>query len=196
MNSILTRTAAPASTPVSLTEAKAHLRVDGNDEDDLITGLIAAASGLLDGPEGMVGKALITQTWTVAAPCADGAGRFALPVPPVSVVTAISYYDSAGDVQALDVADFLLIGGTDQKWLEPDMGKSWPVTQARADAITATVTAGFGEASDVPDTLRHAILLTIGHWYLSREAVSDDEMSEVPIGVQRLTDLHRIGWVA
>jgi uncharacterized phiE125 gp8 family phage protein len=196
MNQILTRTSAPASMPVTLTEAKAHLRVTGSDEDTVITDLIAAATGMFDGPNGMIGKALITQTWTIATSCADGAGRIMLTVPPVASVSSISYYDPDGISQTLDVANYLLIGSDDRKWLEPDMGQAWPTTQRRADAITVTVSSGFGDASDVPDTLRRAILLTIGHWYRTREAVTETSMAEIPLGVQRLADLHRIGWAA
>ena len=53
----------PAETPVSRTEAKAHLRVDGTGDDDLIDGLIDAAVAHLDGYTGILGRCMVTQTW-------------------------------------------------------------------------------------------------------------------------------------
>lgn len=53
----------PAVLPVSLDEAKAHLRIDHNDDDALITGLIGAAVAHLDGWTGVLGRCLVEQTW-------------------------------------------------------------------------------------------------------------------------------------
>ena len=52
--------AAPAAMPVTLADAKAHLRVTSDAEDDMITGLIAAATHYL---ERDTGQALIDQQW-------------------------------------------------------------------------------------------------------------------------------------
>jgi peptide/nickel transport system permease protein len=54
-------TTAPASEPITLTEAKAHLRVDFDDDDTLITAMIAAARGYV---EEHCNRALLTQTVT------------------------------------------------------------------------------------------------------------------------------------
>ena len=54
-------TTEPATEPLTLTEAKEHLRVDGTDEDTLITSIITVARKLC---ENYTNRAFITQTWT------------------------------------------------------------------------------------------------------------------------------------
>lgn len=54
---------APAVEPVSLAEAKAFLRVEHNDDDDLI-GALAAGSRIH--VEAQTRRALVTQSWRIA----------------------------------------------------------------------------------------------------------------------------------
>jgi uncharacterized phiE125 gp8 family phage protein len=56
----LIRTVEPAAEPVTLAEAKAHLRLADSSEDDLLTGLIRAARQDVERATGM---ALIDQHW-------------------------------------------------------------------------------------------------------------------------------------
>ena len=88
---------AAAAVPVTLTEAKAHLRVDYTTDDTLITTLINVAT---EYAEKRLGRALITQTW--AAYFNDWDEAFAnspdndaihLPYAPLQSVTHIKYYN-------------------------------------------------------------------------------------------------------
>jgi hypothetical protein len=46
----------------------------------------------------------------------------------------------------------------------PVYNSSWPSVTARADAVTIEFTAGYGDAgSDVPEPIRTAIALAVGH---------------------------------
>ena len=56
------QTSPPATEPVSLAEAKAHLRVTHNDDDAYITTLIKTAR---QGIEAQTGLGLISQGWSV-----------------------------------------------------------------------------------------------------------------------------------
>lgn len=58
----LVRTLPRLGAPITLTEAKTQTRVDHDDEDLLLQHYIDAAS-LLDGPTGLVGRCLVTQSW-------------------------------------------------------------------------------------------------------------------------------------
>ena len=75
----------------------------------------------------------------------------------------------------------------------PKEGKTWPPLQKRDDAMTVTFIAGY---STLPAGLSHAVLMTAAHLYENRSAVADGAMSEVPMAVQALTAIHRIGWAA
>lgn len=192
---ILTRTAAPATYPVTATEVKADLRIQHSSEDTLIISLIAAATDYMDVPNGVTGKALITQTWTLSVPRPDKDDRIVLPVTPVDSVSSITYYDTDNAQQSLTVGDYHLYKEDDWAYLEPKTPGDWPNVYDRRDAITVTFVAGYGAASAVPESIKRAIRLLVGHWYEHRMAVTDKPLSEMPLAVQALVNLNRKGWV-
>jgi len=153
------RTVAPATMPVSLAEAKAHLRVDHGDQDDLISAQIRAATAWLDGWSGILGRALITQTWR------QEFGRFAdhlpLPLAPVTAIDSISYFDAGNVQQVLDPGLYALHTDAFGAHVVPQSGNAWPATCRRPDAVSITFTAGYGAAADVPEPIRQAILLIV-----------------------------------
>ena len=153
------RTLAPANMPVSLAEAKAHLRVDHDDQDDLITAQIKAATVWLDGYAGILGRALITQTWR--QDFAGFADRLPLPVSPVISVVGVSYFDAGNVQQTLDAGVYDLLADARGAYITLRPGQSWPATFRRADAVSVTFTAGYGAAADVPEPIRQAILLIV-----------------------------------
>lgn len=188
------RTGAPADL-LSLAEAKEHLRRDDDDENGFISSLISAVSALLDDPDGPVGRALVEQTWTFKD--WPPSRRLVLPVSPVISVESIEYFDAAEVQQTLTVSDFHLRANEDEAFLEPKAGISWPAMAALPDAVTVTYKAGYGAAADVPEDLRQASKLLLGHWYENREAVVVGTIAtELPIGVDALINKHRRTWIS
>ena len=153
------RTVAPTTMPVSLAEAKAYLRVDHDDQDDLITAQIKAATAYLDGYAGILGRALVTQTWR--QDFAGFADRLPLPVSPVIAIVSVSYFDGGNVQQTLDAGVYDLFADARGAYVTLRPGQVWPVTFYRPDAVTITFTAGFGAAADVPEPIRQAILLIV-----------------------------------
>jgi uncharacterized phiE125 gp8 family phage protein len=153
------RTVAPAETPVSLAEAKAHLRVDHDDQDDLITAQIRAATAYLDGYAGILGRALITQTWRQDFD--RFADRLTLPLSPVVTIDSISYFDASDVQHMLDPGIYGLLADARSAYVTLQPGQVWPATFRRADAVSVTFTAGYGSATDVPEPIRQAILLIV-----------------------------------
>ncbi|MHA6645637.1 head-tail connector protein [Mesorhizobium sp. A623] len=153
------RTVAPTTTPVSLTEAKAHLRVDHDDQDELITAQIKAATAWFDGYSGVLGRALVTQTWR--QDYAGFAERLPLPVSPVTAIVSVSYQDAGNMQQTLDAGVYDLFADARGAYLTLQHAQSWPATYPRNNAVSATFTAGFGDAADIPEPIRQAILLIV-----------------------------------
>ncbi len=169
----LFRETSPAALPVSLAEAKAHLRVDHNTDDVLISSYIAAATEALDGRDGLLGRALVTQRWRLVLD-AFPAGPIVLPLPPLRSVVALTYnpLDGSSAVtmspSAYSVAG---IGDADKATISPAAGLRWPSTSASPGAVSVSFEAGYGDADDVPAPIRAAILQHVGTLYESRESV-------------------------
>lgn len=185
-------TVPPAILPVSLVEAKEHLIVEVDDHDDLITGLIEAATAYLDGWSGILGRALITQSWRQEFNGFDNLRLALAPIqyepaasPPVPVT--VSYYDSAGAVVAVDDDLYAALSDSIGPYVALNAGQSWPTAYDRADAVSVTYVAGYGPAAtDVPAPLRHAIKMLVAHWWENRAAVAEGVFVEVPLAVKAL----------
>lgn len=187
MNTIPVRTVAPAEDPVTLTEAKAHLRVDGTGEDALIGALISAATQELDGWTGILGRALVTQTW------AQGFDAFAdklrLPMPAATIVS-VTYVDTNGDTQTLAANQYELRQDALGSYVERAFDVSWPNIRSHPEAVRVKFTCGTS-AANVPAPLKAAILLRIGDLYANREAVGMREGVAVNPTIQALVAPYR-----
>jgi len=184
----LTQITAPTAEPVTLQQAKDHLRLDHDGEDELVTRLIVAARQLV---ESDTRRALVTQTWDYALdyewPYEDDKRlgmvyRIVLPKPPVQSVTSVKYFDSDGAEQTLAADQYRVRNGV----IEPAYGVTWPVVREQMATITVRYVCGYGVASSVPEQIKHAILLLVGHWFGHREAVVSGTMNELPMAVQSL----------
>jgi uncharacterized phiE125 gp8 family phage protein len=161
------RTVAPTEAPVTLASAKAHLRVDHSDEDTLIQALIDAAVAHLDGWSGVLGRALVTQTWRQTYDAFED--RLRLPMPAASV-TSLTYVDADGLTVTLAVEAYVLLTDALGSFVEPAHGLTWPGTRDQSGAVAVTFTCG-EPGSSVPAPIKAAILLMVGDLYANREAV-------------------------
>jgi len=166
----LTRIAAPEADPVSLAEVREQVRINSVDEDAVIARMIAAAVGRCDGPDGMIGRALITQTWRLTLDAFPA--EIEIPLPPLQSVSSIIYLDGGGAEQTLSASVYQVIGvgGRDPARIHPAYGESWPATRAQPEAVAVTFVAGYGAgAADVPAAIRHEIEKAAADLYEFRE---------------------------
>ena len=175
--------------PVTLTEAKTHCRVDGTDDDALLTSLITAATQhISDGKNGWLGRALITQTWELLLDTFP-TNEIRVPLPPLQSVTFVKYVDEDGVTQTISASDYEVDLASEPGWIIPVIDVDWPTPMQTINAVTVRFVCGYGNATtDVPEAIRAGMLLLIGHWYAQREAVVVGQQAAVvlPMAVEAL----------
>lgn len=183
-------TAGPAVEPVSLAEAKAHLRVDQNAEDTLISSLIVTSRLHV---EAALGLALVTQGWTLLLDAWPDIGQLRLPLRPIRSITSIRVYDETATPRVLTPDAYLLDGAGAPARVIRRRGFAWPQPGVDGNGIEVSFTAGFGDAaSDVPQPIRQALLLLVAHWYEHREPVElGSPAAAIPTDVSNLLAPYR-----
>lgn len=181
----------PSEEPVTLEEAKNHLKVDMADDDSLITALIRTAR---EHAEAITRRALITQTWELSLDNWPAGNEITIPLPPLQSVDSIKYTDSAGVEHMLDLNICIVDTFSEFGRIVLKRDYSWPSeTLQAADAVHIRFTAGYGNAEDVPQPIKQAILLMIGWWYEQREtAIVGSVAREVPMAAEALLWPYRV----
>lgn len=174
----------PAEEPVSLAEAKLHLRVDFPDEDALITSLVAAAR---QAAETITGRQLVTARWKLVLDSFPGPSLMGVPAGlpfslpghaillpkcPVQSVFAIEYLDMAGTTQTMPPAEYTVDAACEPARVTPVFGKIWPIALPQIGAVSITFDAGYGAAASVPEGLKSWIKLRVGSLSAHREEVA------------------------
>jgi uncharacterized phiE125 gp8 family phage protein len=174
----LTETSTVASEPLTLEQAKAHLRVDATAEDTLLQSYIASARQYA---ERVTGRAFGERTFELTL-SSFPVGTLYLPRPPLVQVDEITYLPANGSTRQTLPADQYLVDATRAPaTVEPV--ERWPGTARAPDAVRIAFTAG----SPVPDTALLAMQQLVAHWDANRLPVSErGDPQKVPISVDRL----------
>lgn len=196
----LTRQTAPAVEPVTLSEAKAHLRVDTSDDDTYIGTLITSAREWV---EQYLDRSLVNTQWIMRFDRFPDSGiePVELPRPPMvtsgtATAVTVTFTQEAGPTSTYSTAEYRVDRLATPGTILPIYGSTWTPHRQDDNAISVTWWAGYGATgSSVPAAIRHAMLMLIGHWYENRQAaVSTGAVpQDVPYGVASLLDSQRWG---
>ncbi|MFA5897938.1 MAG: head-tail connector protein [Hyphomicrobium sp.] len=183
-------TPADANDPIITTaEAKLHCHIDGAEEDALVAALVAAATKHLDGYAGILGRALVTQTWRQNFD--DFSTCFRLPLQ-AATISSITSQNTAGQIATITATNYALQEDALGSFVRFKDDYSFPSDLYQTKAIAVNFTAGYGAAAEVPEPIKQAMLLLIGHWYANREAVNvGNIVTPLPFAVDALLELYR-----
>jgi len=176
---------------VTLAEAKAQMRVTISDDDTLIGSRIICAN---EYAQGFLNRQLITATLTQYLTTFPD--EIELDKPPLQSVTTIMYLDAAGDEQELADTVYDVDTTVEPGVVRLAYGQSWPSIRATPNSIIITYVAGYGDASDVPETTKQGMLMLIAHWYENREDTITTTIQKIPDGADALLWQTRIVEVA
>ncbi len=183
----LIQTTAPGTEPVTLAEAKLHLRVDADltADDTLITMLIGAARRYA---EMYCNRSLITQRWRLVIDSFPGPSMIGVPfgIPytlpghaillergRVQSVDSITYTAMDGNEATMPTTDWVAETASPIARITPRFGKIWPIPLPQIGAVKVDFTAGYGDTSAaIPEGIKHWILLRTGTLYENREEVA------------------------
>jgi uncharacterized phiE125 gp8 family phage protein len=182
----------PTQGCITLVEAKAHLRVDFEDDDLLIKSYINAATEMC---EQVTGRAIMPQTWLLTAPSfwIDKFG--VLTRIPVATVESIKYLDMAGADIVLPSTCYALDNFDDSgfAYLNPAFGEVWPSARVVDNSVRVTYTAGYPNAASVPESIKNWIKLVVGSMYENREHQTVERGTVLSLGfADRMLDRYRV----
>jgi uncharacterized phiE125 gp8 family phage protein len=199
----------PAEEPVTLIEAKLHLRVDFDDDDTLIASLITAAR---QAAETLTGRQFITARWKQVLDCFPGPSLMGVPAgqaftlpghaillakAPVQSVVSINYLDMGSVSQTMPALSYTVDAACEPARITPVFGQIWPICLPQIGAVSVTFDVGYGTAAQVPEGIKSWIKLRVGSLYAHREevaALSRGRIDSLPF-IDGLLDPYKVAFL-
>lgn len=190
----LKRLTQPAVEPVTLTEAKAHCRVDIATDDAYIAALITAAREYC---EDYCDETFVYSQYRMTLDSFPV--EIDMPRPPMAAAgtaTAVSIVYKLVDESTvtLSTTQYRVDRDSAPGVIRYNYSGSWPSHLLDFNAVQVTWWAGYGPtAASVNQRIKAAILWLVGYWYEKRLAADQGGISEIPFGVKALLDSTRWG---
>lgn len=184
----LTLVTPPAEEPLSLADAKLHLREDGSEQDTLISSLIKSARIYC---ENFLNQSLVTQTWDLTLD--EFPREIVIPRGPLQSVTSIAYVDDSGVTQTLATTQYQVDVKQNPGRIVEAYEATWPTLRDQLNTVVIRYVAGYGLAAAVPENIKAAMKLLLGHWYENREeTISGPNIAKVPTAADALLWQERV----
>ena len=158
----------PTEEPVTVSEAKLHLRVDHHDEDDYIKDMIREVR---EDVENDTRRALMTQTWDYYLDAFPKGNAIILPFGNLQSVTHVKYTDSDGVQTAMTVTTEYLVETNGDQFgrIVLPYSVSWPsVVLHPSNPIVIRFICGWTSRALVPARYKSAIKLLLSKRYVNR----------------------------
>ena len=190
----------PAAEPLTTEEVRNHLRIDTYDDNTYLASLIIAARRYI---ENKTNRALVDRTIDWYFDCFPVGYRYQspieLPYPPLVSVTHVKYIDVNSVLQTWGSSYYTVDTVSTMGRIYPNYGQWYPTgVQDIPNAVVIRFVAGYTITTDspqdspmdlaanIPQELKHAMLLFIGHYYNNREEVTADNLLKIPMGIKSL----------
>ena len=186
----LTRQTGPAVEPVTLTEAKTHLRVDGTASDTEIAAMITAAR---EWCEQYLDRTLVQTQWVMRFDRfpTDGTEDIELPRPPMAMAgtataVSLSYTLEGGATATYGTSSYRVDRHATPGAVKTNYAGTWPPHLQDDNSVSVTWWAGYGSSgSDVPQAIRNAILLCVAEFYEKRGTGAPPEAAKMLLDAYR-----------
>jgi len=172
---------------ITVAQAKEHLRITHSDDDDYIEAITLAASEWCEEFQRRV---------YIQREVVDYLDEFPTVIrpskSPLVSVTSLKYYDTDGSQQTYSSSNYRVDINTEPGRITEAYNTNWPDIRQMTNSITLTYQAGYAARADIPEEIKHAVKLLVGHLYENREDVTSLNMMNVPMGVKSLLSIKRI----
>lgn len=180
----LNRSTDATSEPITLEEAKLHLRVTDSADDEAISDMIKAARHMA---EQHTNRQLMTATWDLYLDHFPySADPILLPKAPIQSITSVTYTDTDGATQTWSSANYAVDIYSEPGRLNLAYQVVYPSTRLIANAVRVRYVAGWTTAALVPSPIRRAMLMHI-------KASYDGEEEKARQTILSLLEPYRIG---
>ena len=182
---------APTLTPVSVAEAKTHLRIDSSfTTDDTYIGTLIDVATLA--AENYTNLALMEQTFVLDIDSFPDYFNLLKGTHRTLTVNSITYKDENNASQTLAASNYVADGSIKPARVYYTPDATIPSTFEIPNAVNVNFTLGFTAASQVPAAIKQAVLLMVGTYYETRQTVSDRTYKEIPQSAEYLLMPYRI----
>jgi len=172
----------PSTEPVTLADVKAQLNIKDTTQDAVITRRIKEAREYI---EEYLQRSLMLASWRVILD--EFPPEIELPYAPVSAIISVKYVDTSGVQHTMSNTEYVLDNYSEPAWLVPYYGTSWPATLDAYNVVEVVYSAGYASADEVPQPIKEAIMLLVGHWMNFQGNIeSGSVITRVPLAVEQL----------